>query len=538
MIQVFSTLIQKAAPFSVVLLFLCAPYFVFAAEQISNYEVEIEINDDSSFFVTETISYDFGAAHKHGIYRNILHRHPQEASAWYKIRSIDISVDSITRNGAAEQFVVTDGKDLTSVKIGSAETFVTGQQVYTIRYHVTGGLSYLSDETVEVYWNVTGNDWQVPIKRVEVVVRPAEILLAANHCYRGSVYDATECAGGILSEEDLRFSTENLGPYEGVTIATEVRPEAVPVVINERVKIVFIIIPIVLAFIGWLVRFIYRFKTHYRPKSQTIIAQYEPYQDVLPMFSGVLMDRRLDGRDVTAGLLYLAKYGFIKIKKIDRKLLGFISLDDYEVTLQKNISSTDDSMLPSKFHRTILELIFVGMNEGETVKLSEIKKSSSRQRKNHTALTKLQSSITDDLVTRGFYERKLGMMRKTKKGYEAIWHLKGFKQFLSVTDKERFKFHNAPQKNPEQFLEYLPYAVAFGVEKEWAEVFKDMEIKTPDWYEGPSSSFSAFNISKEMSSFATAANAASGSGYTSSSSASSGGGFSGGGGGGGGGGSW
>ena len=517
--------------------FLCAPLFA-SAEEISNFDATIAINDDASLTVTETITYDFGPIQKHGIFRNISRRHPQESTSWYKQRRIDVEIESVTRNGSPERFVVTEEGDQVSVKIGKAESTITGVHTYQITYVVTGGLSYLEDGTVEVYWNVTGNDWQVPIRRTETLVGPASILRGDSNCYRGQVYSTTGCGRGVFSDDGVSFVATQLGPYEGVTVAAEINPSAVPVVVKEKLRVLFVIVPLILGFFGWLVNFVYRFKTFYRPGNLTIVPQYEPYQDVLPMFSGVLMDRRLDGRDVTAGLLYLAQTGFIKIKKIERMVLGFIERDDYEVVLQRNLSITSDTKLPSEFHGVVLGLLFTVMNEGVSIKLSDIKKNKDRQFKNYHALRTLHTAIIGDLIIRGFYERKYGMIRKTRKGYEAIQHLKGFKKFLSVTGKERFKFHNAPDKSPEQFMEFLPFAVAFGVEEAWAEVFKDIDIQQPDWYEGTPGSFSVMNIGKELSSFSTAANAASGSGYRSSSSASGGGGFSGGGGGGGGGGSW
>jgi len=44
---------------------------VYYQEKIKNFDVEIKINKDSSFFVKESIVYDFGIYSKHGIYRRI-----------------------------------------------------------------------------------------------------------------------------------------------------------------------------------------------------------------------------------------------------------------------------------------------------------------------------------------------------------------------------------------------------------------------------------------------------------------------------------
>ena len=91
---------------------------------------------------------------------------------------------------------------------------------------------------------------------------------------------------------------------------------------------------------------------------------------------------------------------------------------------------------------------------------------------------------------------------------------------------------------PEQFMEYLPFAIAFGVEKQWAKAFEDITIPNPDWYDGGSvGSFSAMNFTSSIGAFSSSI-ASSSVSSSSSSGGSSGGGFSGGGGGGGGGGSW
>jgi uncharacterized membrane protein len=103
--------------------------------------------------------------------------------------------------------------------------------------------------------------------------------------------------------------------------------------------------------------------------------------------------------------------------------------------------------------------------------------------------------------------------------------------YIKAAEIDRIKFHNAPAKNPEKFEELLPYAIIFGLEKEWADQFKDVYKTPPTWYDGNMSTFSIIALSHDISSFSDAAVAAA----VTSSAASSGGGF---GGGGGGGGSW
>jgi len=124
----------------------------------------------------------------------------------------------------------------------------------------------------------------------------------------------------------------------------------------------------------------------------------------------------------------------------------------------------------------------------------------------------------------------------------------GFSEFLSVAEKDRMNFRNPPERTPELFEEFLPYALALDVEQAWSEQFSDKlqlseqgpwrrEYK-PIWYRGRH--FNIENLTGFSSSLSNGFTSAISSASTSpgSSSGSSGGGSSGGGGGGGGGGGW
>jgi len=132
----------------------------------------------------------------------------------------------------------------------------------------------------------------------------------------------------------------------------------------------------------------------------------------------------------------------------------------------------------------------------------------------------------------------------TIKGRAVMDKIEGLKLYLSVAEKDRMQELNPPDKTPETFEKFLPYALALGVEQDWCERFADLLGTTgtasgysPAWYEGiQSDGFGAHGLASSLGSFATGlADATSPPG---SSSGSGGGGSSGGGGGGGGGGGW
>lgn len=546
------------------------PAVTLAAESITDFTASYEINPDGTVDVVETIVYDFGSADRHGIFRNLLKQHPQGPSVWYKNRYVEIEVLSVTRDGNSEPHTVSDSRSQLDLKIGDANIVINGPHTYQITYRLVGALSY-GNEGAEFYWNVTGNGWPVTIESVkaEVTGQPSSLLLPKAACYEGSLGATTACSSLNREEGAVTFTADTLLPGEGLTIATEVDSDQVVFLSTERISYLPFGFGLAIVWLLYLGRLVYKYRVEFKI-DRLVIAQYEPYQDYPPMYTGVLMDNRLDPKDITAGILYLALKGFIKITKTEQKVLFIFDATDYELTLLRPASEA-----PNKFLESLLGLLFiVDFNVvPQTTKLSNLAK---HKTNNAAIIRSLNSQIKTDIKEKGYFvnpklSKKVALLavltififapfifvdkggllimlvtivsvillvsavvpRATQINYEARNHLEGFKLFLSVTDKDRFDFHNAPEKSPDLFMKYLPYAVAFGVEKKWAEVFKDITIAQPDWYKGDNfGTFTALALTNDISAFSTAFSTSSGT------SGSSGGGSSGGGGGGGGGGSW
>jgi uncharacterized membrane protein len=131
-------------------------------------------------------------------------------------------------------------------------------------------------------------------------------------------------------------------------------------------------------------------------------------------------------------------------------------------------------------------------------------------------------------------------------GRRMMDHIEGFKMYLETAEEERLNMMTAPDKTPELYEKFLPYALALDVEVAWTEKFADVLARSsqgdttysPAWYSGTSfSQFSTTGFSSNLGS--SLSNAISSSSRApGSSSGSGGGGSSGGGGGGGGGGGW
>ena len=80
----------------------------------------------------------------------------------------------------------------------------------------------------------------------------------------------------------------------------------------------------------------------------------------------------------------------------------------------------------------------------------------------------------------------------TLAGRKLLDKIQGFKMYLSVTEKDRLNIINPPEKTPQLFEKYLPYALALDVENDWAlqfaSVFNTAGTENinyhPGWYSG------------------------------------------------------
>jgi uncharacterized membrane protein len=137
------------------------------------------------------------------------------------------------------------------------------------------------------------------------------------------------------------------------------------------------------------------------------------------------------------------------------------------------------------------------------------------------------------------------MPARTVQGVTLREYLLGLKLYMQMTEADRIKVMQSPRGELTEKIDtsdtarlvklyekLLPYAMLFGIEKDWAKEFAALYTETPEWYSGHSG-FSAAYFAGSMASFGAASTAS----FTAPSSSGSGG-SAGGGGGGGGGGGW
>jgi hypothetical protein len=134
-------------------------------EQIRTYAARIVVNDDGTIGVDETVGYFFPVA-VHGIERDITLRDDAGGTT----TAMTVARVSV-RDGDSRPVPFTtenDGK-IFRIRIAAPHGAVAGVQTYDIEYTASGALRYASDRDV-LRWNVTGDEWKVPIGSIFVSV--------------------------------------------------------------------------------------------------------------------------------------------------------------------------------------------------------------------------------------------------------------------------------------------------------------------------------------------------------------------------------
>lgn len=550
-----------------------------AYEQIDSFDTIIKLNSDASFDVTEKIQYDFGVDPRHGIVRTIpiFYRSEQGKTG--------ISISGITAEDEAGHPYAFEksfsGNDI-NIKLGDQRFTLTGKKTYVIKYHITNAINYFNDHD-ELYWNVTGDRWNAPILLSSaVVVFPKEFAKSdlKTTCFAGALGSRTACeyidvatnpeTSGVTS---VRFAIKSqLSQGSGLTIVVGMpkgivaEPTMLQKILHALVYNGILALPLIV-----LLVLVYIWYTRGRdPKGHdVIVTQFDAPDNLSPTHVGALIDERVSRRDITAAIIDLAVRGHIKIHKIedtDKKT-------DYVLDKQPH----PKDKLRDAFETTLMTDLF-GF-EATSVKLSEIKntfyqKYVKLQNIVYRSLEENKYFVKDPHIVRityavagaciagfgfffanyalywtlsialsGIFVMIFGIVMpvRTMKGVMAREHILGFKRYLTVAEKDRIEFHNAPSKNPELFEKLLPYAIVLMVEKEWARQFADIYTGKPDWYsDGSNNPFRAVLLANALDDFHSSASGAMGPAHNAASGGSGlgGGGFSGGGFGGGGGSSW
>ncbi|HLF78797.1 MAG TPA: DUF2207 domain-containing protein [Dehalococcoidia bacterium] len=399
---------------------------------ITAFDASYAVRADGVVAVTEDIRVDFLGLEKHGIFREIPVEYETDDPKYHRL--ITISAIKVDDGQRAHKFTTSRNGANLQIKIGDPDRTISGAQRYRIAYEVRGAFNSFDDHD-EFYWNVTGNDWPVPIQRVGATAQaPANAVT----CYEGPRGSTVPCSWGRATSGDgYRFlATRPLSSGEGLTIVLSTPKGAVAVPppnliyiksVGEQVrdfiglKPVPIAVAIGLAALAALVilrqwwvagRDRWFGDVHYlrggteetiKPAfaKETVVVEYMPPEmpgkrRLRPAEIGLLLDERADTLDVSATIIDLAVRGYLRITEVEKTWL--FGQSDYKLTKLKD---ADNDLLP--YESLLLNSLF---EDGGEVDMSDLKN------KFYDDLAKVKTALDDQGVTTDrFFPQKPSTVR-------------------------------------------------------------------------------------------------------------------------------
>jgi uncharacterized membrane protein len=490
--------------------------------RISDFHDDIDIAKDGSAFVTEHITLTF-VGEWHGIYRKIPIEYPGPGETGYKLYLHVISVANEQGQDLKYDSSVSNGERDLKIFIPDA---VDATRTVVIVYTVSDGMRFFADHD-EFYWNVTGNDWPVPIDHASATVRFPENAAgslraqAFTGVYGSVERDATSNVNAATAE----FETNSPLPMRGGLTIDVYIPKGILAEPGAFTRFLWFVGANPVVFLPpftLVVMFTLWWSVGRDPDPGISVApMYEPPAGISPAEAGTLLEDSIQPRDITSTMVDLAVRGYIKIEETADKGLVFSHKDYIFHLLKPQAQWTDQDLAPHE--RVMLENVFGG---GSDTRLTDLKN------RFYTAVPVIREDIMSQLRTKGMYkldpESASGysivagigilipfaifqyfhwadfftsvplligcvvlsaliwwlfarvMTAKTPKGSRTRVAVLGFQEFMNRVDKDRLKV-----MPPTTFEKFLPFAMALGVEHHWAQAFAGIVKDPPSWYVGP-----------------------------------------------------
>lgn len=558
--------------------FLCTSVHV--REAITDYHADITIRKDGWLDVTERIQvHAEGSSIRKGIYRDFPLCYKSDFS-WFKT---PFSLTSIKRNG--NSLSKWDREYLSRgirIYMRDGAWLKYGPHVFEFSYTVGRHIGFFKDSD-ELYWNVVGGDWIFPIYASSATVHLPKNVTADQikyTAYAGSQNSREQAFTAKIKDAHTIefFCTKQLKPYQAFSIVIGMpKGSIVPPSFFQKLWwnfydhlgwIFLLIATISFIFYGW---YLYNFSQKDDPK-KAIIPLFEPPQNFTPGMVNYFVKRDFKTEGFAADLVNMGvqQYIGIDLKK------GFFSYfsKTYELELKATPEQEPYSRMLKKLFGSKKKITLNRSQAKEIKKSFEYAKDYCTDQVDGYLLSgyfvvPLIITLFVFLLGIGlaiathspeaFYFALPGVLglfiivyytrSYTIKGFEIRDHIAGFKLYLEATEVPRFKYIGTPpERTPELYEKYLPYAMALGVEKQWTKSFATVFERlahagrpyNPLWYHHhgvfSSSDFSSGSFASNLNSSLSSSINSSAPGTSSGFGGGSGGGGAGGGGGGGGGG--
>ncbi|MGA7379973.1 MAG: DUF2207 domain-containing protein, partial [Terriglobales bacterium] len=383
---------SKRRLYPVVLCFLLFAIPLFARSwRVADFNDTISVAEDGSATVHERITLSF-EGEWHGIHRFIPVEYPGPRGTNY---TLFLSVTDVTDGDGGklkyESSMSNGRRDLKIYIPGAVDTSRTVEITYTVR----NGTRFFEDHD-EFYWNVTGNDWPVPIDHAAATVSfpgAAAGSLRAQ-AFTGVYGSAERDASAEVKGAEASFETNNPLPMRGGLTLDIYVPKGILKEPSGFTRLLWFLGSNSIVFLPfWTLAAMFTlwwYKGRDPDPGVSVAPMYEPPPGMSPAEAGTLLEDAVDPRDITSTLVDLAVRGFVKIEEVDDKGLVFHH-KDYVFHLLKPMAQWTD-LAPHE--RVMLTNVF---GEGNETRLSSLKN------RFYTAIPVIKQDVMAALKNKGMY---------------------------------------------------------------------------------------------------------------------------------------
>ena len=315
---------------------------------IESYNVDINVSNDNSYDIKETIAAYFNEE-KHGIIRNI----PTRNTITRTDGSTNTNRAKITNVNVNEKYSLSTGADEVKLKIGDEGTVLTGRHTYQISYTYNIGDDKLKGDD-EFYLNLIGNQWDTNINKLTFTITMPKDFDTDKIGFSVGKYGKS----GILNDGYFNYSVKNnvitgtynktLPPNNGFTVRITL-PEGY--FEKQKLKIsIFDFIAICLPII-FLIIAIFEWEKYGKDEKTVETVEFNPPDNMNSLDVAYAYKGKVNSNDVVSLLIYLANKGYIKIE-VEETGSKLLKSKSYKIIEVKKYDGNDEN------ERLFLERLF------------------------------------------------------------------------------------------------------------------------------------------------------------------------------------
>jgi len=299
----------------VILLSFSQVAFANSGYYIKNYEVNIKVNENATYEISEIIDVHFNEP-RHGIFRTIPTNYSNQRAI---IKKINIS----------EAYSTTKTLNDVTYKIGDSDITITGDKQYIISYIYDVGEDNIP-EFDQFYYNIIGTGWDTNIDNVKFNITFPKDFDKNKIWLSSGAYGSTNSDKGSFTKLGYRIEgyATNLKPNEGLTIKVEF-PEGYYIGARDNANK-----SQTYSMMGWvlcagLLILLYLLWIKYgKDKKIYTTVQFRAPEGMTSAEVGYAIDGIVDNKDITSLIIYWADKGYLSIKELKRNKFEFTKLKE------------------------------------------------------------------------------------------------------------------------------------------------------------------------------------------------------------------